>query len=262
MRHLRNDNAGYDWKQLFIGSEGTLGVVTSAVLRLVPQPTHRATALLACPSPKAALMLLARSQDTLGETITPFELISAFSFGLVAKHFKRALPIDAAPWFVLLEVSSSLGGIREAMEEMLAEAFEANEATDGVIAENGGSASFHLGAAGTHHGSGAARGQSFKHDVSVPVSGIPAFLDAATAALAPEHPHARVNAFGHMGDGNIHFNVIVPDSTDGGSINRTVHDLVARFDGSISAEHGIGQYRTTESSRYRTATGDRADAPS
>nr|AIA17782.1 FAD linked oxidases, C-terminal domain protein [uncultured bacterium] len=135
LRHLRKDNADYDWKQLFIGSEGTLGVVTSAVLRLVPQPTHRATALLACPSPKAALMLLARSQDTLGETITAFELISAFSFGLVAKHFKRALPIDAAPWFVLLEVSSSLGGICEAMEEMLAEAFEANEATDGVIAE-------------------------------------------------------------------------------------------------------------------------------
>ncbi|MBB4039236.1 FAD/FMN-containing dehydrogenase [Microvirga flocculans] len=251
LRRLRKDNAGYDWKQLFIGSEGTLGIVTAAVLRLVPRPKHSVTALLSVTDPAVALRLLALAQDELGDQISAFELISATSLQLVAKHAGLKAPIAEGEWFVLVEAASSLPGLREAAEAMLGSAFEQEIALDGVIAESGAQAA-QLWALREHVTESEAReGKSVKHDVSVPLTEVPRFLDEAGKALAAGAPGTRVNAFGHLGDGNIHYNVLVEAGHDAGVVNRIVHDIVAAFGGSISAEHGIGQYRVGELARYR-----------
>jgi FAD/FMN-containing dehydrogenase len=254
LRRLRKDNAGYDWKQLFIGSEGTLGIVTAAVLRLLPRPKHAVTALLSVVNPAAALRLLALAQDELGDQISAFELISAISMQLVAKHAGLKAPIAEGEWFVLIEAASSLAGLREAAEAMLGSAFEQEIALDGVIAESGAQAA-QLWALREHVTESEAReGKSVKHDVSVPLTEVPRFLSEAGEALAAGAPGTRVNAFGHLGDGNIHYNVLVGADHDAGTVNRIVHDVVAAFGGSISAEHGIGQYRVGELARYRAAT--------
>jgi FAD/FMN-containing dehydrogenase len=254
LRRLRKDNAGYDWKQLFIGSEGTLGIVTAAVLRLLPRPKHAVTALLSVADPAAALRLLALAQDELGDQISAFELISATSMQLVAKHAGLKTPIAEGDWFVLIEAASSLAGVREAAETMLGAAFEQEIALDGVIAESGAQAA-QLWALREHVTESEAReGKSVKHDVSVPLTEVPRFLAEAGEALAAGAPGTRVNAFGHLGDGNIHYNVLVAADHDAAVVNRIVHDVVAAFGGSISAEHGIGQYRVGELARYRAST--------
>lgn len=245
-RQLRKDNAGYDLKQLFIGTEGTLGIVTGAVLRLVPRPRHTVTALLSVPSPQAALDLLALAQEELGDTLSAFELMSGYSFDLLKRHLNLTPPIASGDWFVLLEAGASLSGLREAAEAALAAALENGTALDGVIAETGAQAT-QLWALREHITDGEAReGKSMKHDVSVPIVDVPAFLEAADIAIADGAPGAKVNAFGHLGDGNIHYNVVLAPGQDGAAINTLVHDVVARFAGSISAEHGIGQYRVDE----------------
>jgi FAD/FMN-containing dehydrogenase len=253
LRHLRKDNAGYDWKQLFIGSEGTLGIVTAAVLRLVPKPVHVMTAMLAVPDPQAALALLGLGYDALGDQISAFEMISGLSMSLVAKHAGLKPPMAVTGgWFVLIEAGSSLPGLAEAAETMLGDALERGIATDGVVAESGAQAA-QLWALREHVTEAEAReGRSVKHDVSVPLTAIPAFLAEADAALAAGAPGTRVNAFGHVGDGNLHYNVLVGADDDAHQINRIVHDVVAAHEGSISAEHGIGQYRTGELARYRS----------
>jgi FAD/FMN-containing dehydrogenase len=253
LRRLRKDNAGYDWKQLFIGSEGTLGIVTAAVLRLLPRPKHSVTALLSVPDPDAALTLFGLAQDDLGDQITAFELISRTSLDLVAKHAGLKPPIAEGEWFVLIEAASSLAGLREAAEVMLGSAFEREVALDGVIAESGAQAA-QLWALREHVTESEAReGKSVKHDVSVPLTAVPQFLVDVGKALAGEMPGTRVNAFGHLGDGNIHYNVLVEDGHDADAVNRIVHDVVASHSGSISAEHGIGQYRVGELVRYRSS---------
>ncbi|NBJ11857.1 FAD-binding protein [Microvirga sp. SYSU G3D207] len=254
LRRLRKDNAGYDWKQLFIGSEGTLGIVTAAILRLLPRPKHSVTALLSVVDPAAALRLLELAQDELGDQISAFELISATSMQLVAKHAGLKTPIAEGEWFVLIEAASSLAGLREAAEAMLGMAFEREIALDGVIAESGAQAA-QLWALREHVTESEAReGKSVKHDVSVPLTEVPRFLHEAGEALAAGAPGTRVNAFGHLGDGNIHYNVLVDHGHDPNVVNRIVHDMVAAFGGSISAEHGIGQYRVGELARYRAST--------
>jgi FAD/FMN-containing dehydrogenase len=253
LRRLRKDNAGYDWKQLFIGSEGTLGIVTAAVLRLVPRPKHSVTALLSVASPEVALQLLELAQDELGDQVSAFELISRTSLQLVEKHAGLKPPIAEGDWFVLIEAASSLAGLREAAETMLGFAFEREIALDGVIAESGAQAA-QLWALREHVTESEAReGKSVKHDVSVPLTAIPRFLDEAGVALAAGVPGTRVNAFGHLGDGNLHYNVLIEPGHDAAAINRIVHDVVAAFGGSISAEHGIGQYRVGELARYRSS---------
>lgn len=252
LRALRKDNAGYDWKQVFIGSEGTLGIITAAVLQLSPLPRNRETALLAVPSVEAALSVLQAARSALDDTLNAFELISHTSMELVAKHSSRNCPLTASPWYVLLEASSSLSGLRAAMEEMLTSVLEQEQATDGVIAESGRQAA-DLWALREHISEAEAReGISYKHDVSVPISAIPAFLQQAGNVVREAFPTARVNAFGHAGDGNIHYNVIVDKSVDGAALNVLVHDVVVGFGGSISAEHGIGQYRVDELTRCRS----------
>ncbi|GJD47564.1 putative FAD-linked oxidoreductase [Methylobacterium crusticola] len=251
LRALRKDNAGYDWKQLFIGSEGTLGVVTAAVLRLAARPRHAATALLAVPDPAAALRLLTLAQEEVGDSIQAFELISGPSLGLVAKHAGLRSPIGEAGWSVLIEAASSLPGLRDAMEAVLATALERGDAVDGVLAESGRQAADLWALRESITESEAREGTSVKHDVSVPITAIPDFLEEAGRVLAAQAPGTRVNAFGHMGDGNIHYNVLIGPEHAAGTINRLVHGVVDRHAGSISAEHGIGQYRVDELVRHR-----------
>ena len=250
LRRLRKNNAGYDWKQLFIGAEGTLGVVTAAVLRLVPLPRHQVTSLLAVESPAAALELLALAQREIGDQISMFELMSPTSVELLATELGRAAPIEAGGgWLVLTEFASSLPGLAEAAEAVLAAALEQGIAHDAVLAQSEAQRAA-LWSLREHLPEAELRaGPSAKHDVSVPVSAAPAFLAAADRALAGEPSPPRVNAFGHLGDGNIHYNVLLGQAHDVGRINRLVHDVVTAMGGSISAEHGLGQYRVAEWAR-------------
>ncbi|MBR0796051.1 FAD-binding oxidoreductase [Bradyrhizobium jicamae] len=251
LRSLRKDNAGYDWKQLFIGSEGTLGIVTAAVLRLMPRPKLVVTSLLAVADPAAALRLLKLMQDELGETINAFELISGLSVKLVEEQFGQRAPLAGNGWFVLIEASANLGGLREAFENVLSRALEQAIATDGVIAESQTQAAQLWAIRERITEAELKAGRSVKHDVSVPIPALPAFLADAEASVSSGFPGARINAFGHAGDGNMHFNVLVSVDTDSAALNRSVYDLVAIHGGSISAEHGIGSYRVAELAHYR-----------
>ena len=253
LRRLRKDNAGYDWKQWFIGTEGTLGIVTAVVLQLATRPQHQVTALLALDSPASAIQLLTRARRAIGETLTGFELMSGSSLELVVRHRQTALPLSVAPWYVLLEASSCLPGLRDATEALLGDALESGLASDGVLAESARQEAELWGLREFISEAESKEGRSVKHDVSVPIAAIPEFLQAANAAVAQAFPGSRVNAFGHAGDGNIHYNVIVPPETDALALNRLVNDLVVSFCGSISAEHGIGQYRTQELARCKDA---------
>lgn len=251
LRHLRKDNAGYDWKQLFIGSEGTLGIVTAAVLRLLPRPKHVVTSLLSVTDPAAALRLLKLMQEERGDTINAFELISGFSFAIVEKHFGLKSPVAGGNWFVLVEASASLAGLRDAVEGALAQAMEEGIALDGVIAESQAQAAQLWALRERVSEAELKEGRGVKHDVSVPISALESFLAEAEVAATAAFPGARLNPFGHAGDGNIHFNVIVEPGTDAALLNRTVHDVVVAHGGSISAEHGIGGYRVAELAHYR-----------
>lgn len=245
LRRLRKDNAGYDWKQIFIGTEGTLGLVTAAVLRLMPKPSQRLTALVSVPDPQAALDFLVVAQDALGDTISAFELISGFSLGLVHRHFGLSCPVAEGQWYVLIDAGASLSGLREAMETAFEQAFGQGCVLDGTIAESVQQASDLWMLRERITESEAKESKSVKHDVSIPIPSIPQFLVEAGQALERHAPGTRVNCFGHLGDGNLHYNVLI-DGHDPRDINKIVHDVVDRFGGSISAEHGIGQYRVSE----------------
>ncbi|UST52468.1 FAD-binding oxidoreductase (plasmid) [Comamonadaceae bacterium OTU4NAUVB1] len=253
LRRLRKDNAGYDWKQWFIGAEGTLGIVTAAVLQLAPLWSHRVTALLAVPTPDAALKVLRAARRQIGETLNAFELMSGAALELVAKHQGVQTPLAASDWFVLVEASSCLPGLRDAVETLFGAVLEDGDATDGVIAESERQEGELWLLRESITEAESREGRSLKHDVSVPIARISAFLQEADAAVADAFPGSRVNAFGHAGDGNIHYNVIVSPEVDGHALNMRVHDLVVRHGGSISAEHGIGQYRVSELERCRAA---------
>ncbi len=252
LRQLRKDNAGYDWKQWFIGTEGTLGIVTCAVLQLAPMPRHRVTALLAVPSATAAINVLRAARLSIGDTLNAFELMSGSALELVARHQHVRLPMGDSPWFVLMEASSSLAGLREATEELLGEILEREDASDAVMAESERQEAELWALRESITEAESKQGLSVKHDVSVPISEIPAFLTAADAAVLREFKGARVNAFGHAGDGNIHYNLLVTPGTDSNALNALVHDVVVAHGGSISAEHGVGQYRVGELLRCKS----------
>lgn len=261
LRALRKDNAGYDLKQLFLGTEGTLGVITAAVLKLFPRPTDRVTAFIGVGDPDAALALLARAKTAFGEAVTSFELIQRQAVELaVAKLDGVTDPLNAPhTWYVLTELTgqSAPGALTEAMETFLAEAFEAGLVADATIAMSEAHAArlWHMreGLAEAQN----ANGVSIKHDISVPVSSIPTFLARANAALLEAYPTIRLLAFGHVGDGNLHYNPAQPLDWEAEAyraerprINRIVHDIVASLGGSISAEHGIGRLRKAELAHY------------
>lgn len=253
LRKLRKDNAGYDWKQWLIGTEGTLAIITAAVLQLAPAPRARVTALLAVPSTEAVLDLLRTARQWVGDTLNGFELMSGQALELVDRHLQRKNPLVPTPWYILLEASSSLSSLHEDVEALLASVLERGIAIDGVVAQSEREQAALWALRESITEGEAKEGRSFKHDVSVPISRIPSFLKDADAAVADAFPGTQINAFGHAGDGNIHYNVIPPVGANGGAINRLIHDIVIAHGGSISAEHGIGQYRVDELYRCKGA---------
>jgi FAD/FMN-containing dehydrogenase len=262
LRGLRKDNTGYDLKQVFIGSEGTLGIITAAVLKLFPVPRTTVTALVAVAAPAAAVELLALLREECGERISAFELLSRRCVELVLAHIPGTRePLPAAhAWYVLAELAeaSSGGPLQREFEQAMARASERGLALDAVVAASGAQRAALWRIREAIPEASQKEGLLYRHDVSVPVSRIPGFIIDAGAALERDFPGARVLCFGHIGDGNLHYNCFVPGrarnepaalaATD---VNRTVLDVVQRFGGSFSAEHGIGQAKRAELARYK-----------
>jgi len=260
LRTLRKDNTGYDLKQLFIGAEGTLGIVTAVALKLFPQPAERVTALIAVRDPQAAVNLLSYLQAATGGAMSAFELMPRLGLEFVLAHIPQtADPLaKPSPWYVLAEAS---GGANSHLEDALESALSSSGlVTDAVIAQSDTqrAALWKL-----REGMSEAQkpeGGSIKHDVSVPINSIPAFLKEGIAAVEKLAPGVRPVPFGHLGDGNIHFNFTVPKNGDNAAflarwneIQDTVHDIVKRYHGSISAEHGVGIMKVHEIERYKSA---------
>ncbi|HET9638050.1 MAG TPA: FAD-binding oxidoreductase [Allosphingosinicella sp.] len=255
---LRKDNRGYDLKQLLIGAEGTLGVITAASLRLVPAAGSRSVAWVGLGSPAAALALLRRLEARLGEAVESFELVPQDALGLVLAAIAgtRAPLAGAHRWHVLVEAVAPEGArdSAEALQEALAAALEEDLAEDAVVAASEAQAAALWKLRESIAEAERLQGPSVKHDVSVPVSAMPAFIERARAAVEARFEGARVVAFGHLGDGNVHFNVQPPAgaaaeewlAAQAGAVTRLVHDLVGESGGSISAEHGIGQMKIDE----------------
>ena len=250
---LRKDNTGYDLKHLFMGSEGTLGVITGAVLKLWPRPKSFATAFVALASPAAAVALLGRAKAAFGTALTGFELMPRFGLDLVVEHLPGARdPIaDRHPWYVLIEVSSAEEeGAEEAFETLLGDAMEAGEVDDAVIA---GSLDQRAALWRIREGMSEVQGiegGSIKHDVSVPISAVPEVIEEGIRVAEAYIPGIRPVPFGHLGDGNIHFNFSQPIDADKAEylakwdeLNARVHAVVLAHHGSVSAEHGIGQLK-------------------
>lgn len=264
LRPLRKDNTGYALRDLFIGSEGTLGVITAAVLKLFPMPKAQVVAFIAVPSPEAALELLSMAQDRLGADLTAFELSSETCLQLVERHVAVARrPVGPSPWYVLLEVSSAQdeAGATQAIESLLEAALEAGHATDAAVSMSLAQFRSLWALREDISESQGAEGPTIKHDIALPIARIPAFIARTGAALAQHFPGLRLVVFGHLGDGNLHYNLSPP--ADGlpaaeflaleAPINRLVHDAVHAAGGSISAEHGLGVLRRDESARYKSA---------
>ena len=261
LRGLRKDNTGYDLKQLFLGAEGTLGVITAAVLKLFARPHDRATAFVALPSPAAAVALLGRAREAAGEDVTGFELIPRIGLEFVLKHAPGARdPLrDPAPWYALVELTSARGGgLAAIMEAFLGQAVENNDALDAAIAQNAREADALWALRDALSEAQKPEGGSIKNDIAVPVSCIPEFLALADKAVAAACPGIRPVAFGHIGDGNVHYNLSQPPGADkSGFLARweelahLVEDIATGLGGSISAEHGIGILKQAALARAR-----------
>jgi len=263
LRGLRKDNTGYDLKQLFIGAEGTLGIITGAVLKLFPLPQATATAWLAIESPQAAVDLLARLQAAFGAQLTACELVSDVSLGMVLQHIHGAqAPLAPSPWYLLIELSGNGEDValRSALEVFLEDALESAAISDAVLAQSVEQARRLWALRENISEAQKVEGFSIKHDISVPVSRIGEFVERADAALQRAFPGIRIVTFGHVGDGNLHYNQSKPESGDNmafmasqAQVNERVHDIVHALGGSISAEHGIGQLKRDELRRYKSA---------
>ena len=262
LKRLRKDNTGYDLKQLLIGAEGTLGVVTAAALKLYPVMASRAVAMIGVGTPDDAIRLLARAKDETGGAVEAFELMGRLGIDFALKNIAGTRDPLAAPhpWYVLAEFASGEPGSAEAaMERFLARGLEDGLVRDAVVAQTDAQAKALWAIRENQSPAQKPEGATWKHDVAVPVSLVPRFLEEASAAMRALVPGARIAAFGHVGDGNIHYDVLRPDGgsdaahaslRDQGS--RIVHDLVASLGGSISAEHGLGAMKTAEGARYKS----------
>ncbi len=265
LKRLRKDNTGYDLKQLLIGAEGTLGVVTAASLILFPQLSDRTVAMAAVRSPADAIALLGRAKAESGGALEAFELMSRQGIAFAAKTLPGVRePFAAlALWTVLIEMAGAEAGqTLAAMERLLAAALEGDLIQDAAIAQSQTQARAFWALREGQSAAQKPEGAAWKHDVATPVSQIAAFIEAATAAVTAFAPGARVVAFGHVGDGNIHFDVVKPEGSADEPHNRLrdqgariVHDIAMRFEGSISAEHGLGTMKSREALRYK-APGD------
>ncbi|HEY9236516.1 MULTISPECIES: FAD-binding oxidoreductase [Phenylobacterium] len=262
LKRLRKDNTGYDLKQLLIGAEGTLGVVTAAALKLFPVLVSRATAIAAVETPEAALKLLVRAKDEAGGAVEAFELMGRRGLEFVLKNIpgQRDPLAEVHPWYVLVEIASGEPGAAEsALERLLTTAAEEGLIRDAVIAQSAAQAKALWSLRENQSAGQKPEGATWKHDVSVPVSRVAEFLKVTTERMEALVPGARVTAFGHMGDGNIHYDVIRPEGGDDARHSamraegsRIVHDIVASMGGSISAEHGLGSMKTEEARRYKS----------
>jgi FAD/FMN-containing dehydrogenase len=269
LRALKKDNTGYDLRDLYLGAEGTLGIITRAVLKLWPKPRDIATSWVAVPSPDAAVALLSGAHAASEDNVTSCELMSRQGIDFVLKHIPGAVdPLaERHDWYVLLEWSSararreggneaSLGG---KMEAFLGEAMEKVLVVDAAIAQNDGQARAFWALRENHSEAQKKEGPSIKHDISVAVGKMPAFMEEGLAAMRKALPEGRPVPFGHVGDGNMHFNCQAPAGWDkarfmeyGEAISGAVYDVVVRYGGSISAEHGIGRLKLDELAHYRS----------
>jgi FAD/FMN-containing dehydrogenase len=264
LRGLRKDNTGYDLKHLFIGAEGTLGIITAATLKLFPRPAASATAWMAVRDPEAALQLLALMRRHCNDRITAFELISRHSLELVWRHIPGTRDPIAAPypWYVLTELADAgnaealRADLEHALEAALAEDFVA----DAVIAENRTQAQalWHMRES-IPEGARQEPVMVYRHDIAVAVGRIPDFIREAQAALEARFPNVRLICFGHLGDGNLHYNAYLPDrlrtdavAREAHDVTETVYDIVQQYGGSFSAEHGIGLSKVAELARYKS----------
>ena len=250
---LRKDNTGYDLKDLFIGAEGTLGIITAAALKLFAKPKARETVFVGLQSPARALALFRSARETFGAAIVSFELIPRIAVEFVLRHAARARdPLEQPhPWYVLVELATqTAGGLAEAATEWLAGAAEAGLIDDAALAASGEQRDAFWRLREEISDVQRLEGGSIKHDVSVPIGAVPDFIAEASAAVARRTPGARVVAFGHMGDGNVHFNVSQPIGADKAAfladwdgMNEIVHAVVETYQGSFSAEHGVGRMK-------------------
>ena len=257
LRKLKKDNTGYDLKNLFIGAEGTLGIITAAVLKLLPKPKGREVAWIGLNSPDDALALFGLAEARAGSAVTSFELIERRPMEFLARHFpelKLPLGLDW-PWQVLMEISSgrSEEDARDLCEAILGTALEMSLVGDAVVAANLAQAAAFWHLRETLPEAQKFEGSSIKHDISVPVAAIPDFIARTAVAVETVCPGAHVVCFGHMGDGNLHYNISQPEQMPSATflalyrnMNGAVHDIVRAMNGSISAEHGIGQLKRDE----------------
>lgn len=262
LKRLRKDNTGYDLKHLLIGAEGTLGIVTAASLKLHPLLASRCVAIAAVATPHDAIALLAKAKDETGGAVEAFELMGRLGVAFALKNIPGLRePLEAVhPWYVLIETASGEPGAAEAaMERLLAGALESGLIQDAAVAQTETQAHAFWAVRENQSGGQKPEGAAWKHDVSVPVSKIADFIDQATAAVERLSPGVRVVAFGHVGDGNVHYDVLRAEGAaddphdalrDEGA--RIVHDIVASMNGSISAEHGLGAMKSLEALRYKS----------
>ncbi|TFF25550.1 FAD-binding oxidoreductase [Jiella endophytica] len=257
LRRLKKDNRGYDIRNLLVGSEGTLGVITGAVLKLFPRPAGREVAYAGVASPEDALALLHLAERHAGSGLTGFEFLPRLGLEFVLRHIEGARDPMAEPhaWYILVEVSSSRSAedARDTMEVLLAEGFEAGLVEDAAIAKSIAEAKAFWHMRESMSWAQKPEGGSIKHDVAVPVARVPEFLRAADAAVLETIPEARICSFGHLGDGNVHYNISQPVGADRDEflshwreVNAKVHGIVADCGGTFSAEHGIGLLKRDE----------------
>ncbi len=262
LKRLRKDNTGYDLKQLLIGAEGTLGVVTAAALKLYPVLVSHAVAFVGLKTPHDAIRLLARAKAETGGALDAFELMGRPGVGLVLKNIEgqREPLAGAHPWYVLIETASGEPGAAEAaMERLLARALEDDLIQDAAIAQTEAQGRAFWALRENQSAAQKSEGAAWKHDVSVPVSRMADFIDEATRAIEAWAPDVRVVAFGHVGDGNVHYDVLAPAGGDQAEHaarrddgSRIVHDIIAKMEGSISAEHGLGTMKSAEALLYKS----------
>lgn len=266
LTRLRKDNTGYDLKNLFIGGEGTLGVVTKAVLKLFPKPKGREVAYVALETPQQALTLFNMAKAQAGNSLTAFEFMAGIAMEMTLKHAQNNVrrPIEGEhPWYVLMEISSSRSAqdARESLENVLSEALESEVIQDAVLAESLEQQRTFWTLREDMSPAQKPEGASIKHDISVPVGSIPDFIVAADKAVLDIVPDARIVNFGHMGDGNLHYNISQPVGWQADDffafepqIHESVYAQVIKFNGSISAEHGIGQLKRDKLAKIKDPT--------
>ena len=263
LRGLRKDNTGYDLKQLFLGSEGTLGIITAAVLKLFPKPRVTETALAAVPSVQAALDLFNRTNETAGDSLTAFEFMARPCIDFCLRHVPGVVDpfAETHPYYALIKLASAReeSALNDTLEQILADALEQGLVDDAVIAASEAQAEALWRIRESIPEGQKPEGGSIKNDVSVPVSRVPEFIELATKAVEEALPNIRVVAFGHLGDGNIHFNLTQPAGADSEAylaewerLHRIVCDIATGLGGSFSAEHGIGRLKQVDMARYKS----------